>query len=83
MAETESGAGAKAHVSPIGALLVGLFLGAGVLFVYSTLATKRLEGELEKTRMHLRILEKRSMEAMAEIAKLKQAKPAETPKAAP
>jgi hypothetical protein len=57
MAET-SAASKKLHISPVGGFLVGLFLGAGVLFVYHAKVVKGLGEELDKEKKDAARLEK-------------------------
>jgi len=57
MADT-SPAKKKLHISPVGGFLVGLFLGAGVLFVYHAKVVKELDSELQKEKQDGARLEK-------------------------
>ena len=52
----------KLHISPVGGFLVGLFLGAGVLFVYHAKVVKDLGTELEKEKRDAARLEKTQRE---------------------
>ena len=61
MADT-SPAAKRLHVSPVGGFLVGLFLGAGVLFVYHAKVVRELGAELDKEKRDAARLEKTQRE---------------------
>ena len=61
MADT-SRAKKKLSISPVGGFLVGLFLGAGVLFVYHAKAVSELGSELDKEKRDAARLEKTQRE---------------------
>ena len=67
------------RISGRGAFLIGLFLGAGVIFVYSTLQTSHLSTELHKLQCDLDNTNKSLIQAHGDIATLKM-KLAEKPK---
>ena len=61
----------KLSVSPVGALLVGLVLGAGILFIYHNRRIGELEKDLATAKANIDVLQKSHKEAMMEIARLR------------
>lgn len=67
-------------VSARGAFVIGLFLGTGLMLLYSTFQTSRLSSEVNKLRSELELTNHSLIQAHGDIASLKAQKMAEKPK---
>jgi hypothetical protein len=63
---------AKYSISPLGAFLVGLFLGAGILFVYHAKSFNEMSREIEKLKQDTARLEKVRSELNALLSRVER-----------